>query len=83
MKNKYEKPMLEVIPFELNETIASGCGLKIYNHADRTSCQETDQWIELKGMTGATLTDDINCESVLEGYCYVTSNGIGTSLFNS
>lgn len=82
MKNKYEKPMLEVIPFELNEAIASGCGLKVYNHQEGT-CATTAEWKELESMMQVNLTEDISCSSPLKGYCYYTSNGTGTFLFNS
>ena len=83
MKMKYEKPIVEVIPFELNEAIASGCGLKVYNHAVGSCFDHTDEMNEVLGMTGATLTDDSNCDNPLEGYCYQTSNGTGSFLFNS
>ena len=83
MKNKYVKPMLEVIPFELNEAIASGCGLKVYNHATGTCYDTTDQWKEMEMLTGANLTDDASCSTPLDGYCYYTSNGTGNFLFNS
>lgn len=84
MKEVYTKPQLEIIPFEVNEAIASGCGLKVYNHTVAAcSDEETDAWKEMQGMTGATLTEDFNCEVPLEGYCYFTSNGTGNFLFNS
>lgn len=84
MKKNYAKPMLEVIPFEMNEAIASGCGLKVYNHTvEGCSDNPTNEWQEMQDMTGATLTDDHNCDVPLEGYCYFTSNGTGNFLFNS
>lgn len=83
MKNVYEKPMMEVIPFELNEGIASGCGLKVYNHATDSCTGTTAEWDEIASMSGANMTDDSNCSVPLKGYCYFTSNGTGTFLFNS
>lgn len=83
MKLDYKKPELEFISFELNEAIASGCGLKVYNHATGTCQETTGQWNEIAGMVGANMTDDANCSNPLDGYCYYTSNGTGTFLFNS
>ena len=84
MKKVYHKPLLEIIPFELNDAIASGCGLKVYNHTtDGCFNDPTAEWQEMQGMTGANLTDDYQCEVPLEGYCYFTSNGTGNFLFNS
>lgn len=84
MKKRYTKPQFEVVPFELNDAIASGCGLKVYNHTvESCSDKSTDEWKDMQGMTGATLTGDYNCDVPLEGYCYFTSNGTGNFLFNS
>lgn len=84
MKRTYMKPALEVISFELNEAIASGCGLKVYNHTVAScSGNPTNEWKEIYEMTGANLTDDFSCAIPLEGYCYFTSNGTGNFLFNS
>lgn len=84
MKHAYVKPALEVIPFELNEAIASGCGLKVYNHTvEGCSNDPTEEWSEISGLTGANLTDDFDCAVPMEGYCYFTSNGTGNFLFNS
>ena len=82
MKHAYTKPSLEVISFELNEAIASGCGLKVYNH-EMGSCSATSEWEEISGLTGANLTEDNSCSVPMYGYCYFTSNGTGTFLFNS
>lgn len=84
MKKRYTKPQFEVVPFELNDAIASGCGLKVYNHTVE-SCNDnpTDEWKEMQGMTNANLTDDYGCSVQLKNYCYFTSNGTGTFLFNS
>lgn len=83
MKKTYEKPNLEVITFELNEAIASGCGLKVYNLAEGVCTDYTDEGKEIFVMTGANMTDDANCSKPLKGYCYYTSNGTGSFLFNS
>lgn len=84
MKKVYSKPQVEVVPFELNDAIASGCGLKVYNHTvDGCSGNPTDEWKEMADMTGANVTEDNNCSTPLEGYCYFTSNGTGNFLFNS
>lgn len=84
MKNVYSKPTLEVIPFEVNEAIASGCGLKVYNHSvESCSDEPTDEWVDIVEMTGANLTEDYNCTVPMYGYCYFTSNGTGNFLFNS
>lgn len=84
MKKVYSKPQVEVVPFELNDAIASGCGLKVYNHTvNGCSDKPTNEWNEMRDLTGANLTEDINCTIPLEGYCYFTSNGTGNFLFNS
>lgn len=84
MKQTYEKPALEVISFELNESIASGCGLNVYNHTvEACSGSPTDEWQEIEDLTGANLTEDSNCSVPMYGYCYFTSNGTGNFLFNS
>lgn len=84
MKQAYAKPRVEVISFELNEAIASGCGLKVYNHTvESCSDDPTDEWVEIKALTGANVTDDNNCTVPMYGYCYFTSNGTGNFLFNS
>ncbi len=84
MKRTYSKPMLEVIPFELNEAVASGCGLKVYNHTVE-SCKDnpTNEWKDLSNIMGVNLTEDYDCGVPLDGYCYFTSNGTGNFLFNS
>lgn len=83
MKKEYKKPVVEVIPFELNEAIASGCGLKVYNHADGVACTTTEAWNELQSMTGANLTEESACSVPLAQYCEYTMNGTGNFLFNS
>ena len=84
MKKSYIQPEMEIISFELNEAIASGCGLKVYNHTvDGCSNDPTSEWEEISDLTGANLTDDYSCTVPLEGYCYFTSNGTGNFLFNS
>lgn len=84
MRHAYTKPTLEVIPFELNEAIASGCGLKVYNHTVASCSNDpTDEWQDIVTLTGATLTEDYDCKVPMYGYCYFTSNGTGTFLFNS
>lgn len=84
MKKVYSKPQVEVVPFELNDAIASGCGLKVYNHTvDGCSDNPTSEWEEMKDMTGANLTADNECQIPLEGYCYFTSAGNTNFLFNS
>lgn len=85
MKKRYIKPQLELVPFELNDAIASGCGLKVYNHTVE-SCKDdfTEEWIKKKEIVGdVNLTVDYNCDVPLDGYCYFTSNGTGNFLFNS
>lgn len=83
-KKAYSKPTMEKISFELNDGIASGCGLKVYNHTvESCASNPTDEWLMMAEMTGANLTDDNHCAVPLEGYCYFTSNGTGNFLFNS
>lgn len=84
MKKRYTKPQFEVVPFELNDAIASGCGLKVYNHTvNSCSNNPTDEWKYLQDKVGVNLTEDYKCEVPLEGYCYFTANGTGNFLFNS
>ena len=84
MKNVYTKPVLEVIPFEINESIASGCGLKVYNHTVEACADDpTKEWEEIAELTGANLTDDYSCSVPMDGYCYFSPNGTGNFLFSS
>ena len=87
MKKVYEKPVLELVSFELNEAIAA-CGEQVHSNHAHLDCEETPLGAFLEGTLGATFTSDkADCAdgNPLEGYCYFTANDSGSAinLFNS
>ena len=71
MKQKYVKPEVELIEFELTEAIAANCSTTVYNHGQGCSLKdEFDIW----GPTA--FTADNSCGTVLDGYCYYPSANI-------
>lgn len=85
MKEKYTKPMLELVAFELNENIAS-CTEKIHNNWHHGDCQETGLGaaLEASGVTFTKDKEDCANGTELVAYCYYTSQDDGkVLLFNS
>lgn len=85
MKKAYSKPTLEVIAFELSETIAA-CSEKVHSNHVHDSCDETvlGAWMEGKGMSFTQDKADCSGYEGFEQYCYYTSqNADGITLFNS
>lgn len=78
MKKSYKKPMMEVVPFELNEAVASGCKIDVYQNMSDASCDHTEKWNELEAIFGVqfTFTKDGECDTYLDGYCYFTSSEV-------
>lgn len=69
MKEKYVKPEVELIEFELTEAVASSCATSAYNQG-QSSCQLKN---EFAFWGDAAFTTDKSCETPVEGYCYYTS----------
>lgn len=84
MKKAYSKPTLEVIAFELSETIAA-CTEKVHNNHAHNSCEtELGLSLERYGMTFTQDKADCSGYEGFEQYCYYTSqNTDGITLFNS
>ena len=83
MKKEYKKPIMEIVPFALNEAVATGCKIDVYQNMSDASCEYTDVWNELITTLGdgtVNFTQDNGCTKYLEGYCYFTSSQI---VFNS
>lgn len=84
MKKVYMKPSIELMEYTVNEAIAGNCGIKVYNHTTESCSNDpTAEWVEITGMIQANIIDDLNCTVPVDGYCYFTSNGTGTFIFNS
>ncbi len=88
MKNGYQKPSVYFETFELNQTIAAGCGapgggnsLGRPTHADKSGCG----W-EVGGVitwSVAGICNDIaGVDETIEGVCWNNPSG-GTTVFNS
>ena len=82
MKKEYKKPVMEIVPFVLNEAVASGCKIDVYQNVSDNTCQETDVWKEIEGMfvIDFNFTEDNGCNSYVSGYCYFASAQV---VFNS
>lgn len=78
MKKEYKKPVMESVPFVLNETVASGCKTDVYQNMSDNSCEETAVWKEIESMYGIDFdfTEDTSCSSYINGYCYFTSSQV-------
>lgn len=75
MKKIYKKPMVEIVAFELNESVAGNCALDVYTHAlGNTSCELTDIGNDIAFGEKVTFTVDHDCKggNVLDDYCYFT-----------
>lgn len=83
MKKEYKKPIMEIVPFAMNEAVASGCKMDVYQNMSDSTCQHTDVWKELEGIYKVEFNfvqDGEGCTSYIEGYCYFSSSDI---VFNS
>lgn len=68
MKEKYVKPEVELIEFELTEAIAS-CAAQVANWSDLTSCSLKEPFASL----GNFGEGETQCTQPIKGYCYFTS----------
>lgn len=83
MKKEYKKPIMEIVPFALNEAVATGCKIDVYQNMSDASCEHTDVWKEIEAVLGMDFNfaeDDKSCTSYLKGYCFFTSSQV---VFNS
>lgn len=80
MKKVYVAPVVEVEYYELDTSIALGCGNVVTNGPainDHTACDGFDVWGEedpfarARSITGASFYDDGSCR------CYYSSGGEG------
>lgn len=77
MKKSYIKPEVQVISYTLNEAIANSCGAQLYNHSSDTSCKLKDPFNDLYNFGKFDFLE--NCDTPLDGYCYVTATQIFAS----